>query len=113
VAGKNDLDAEAFAQLVQLMGDIKRIGTAALLELRAIRMALTDTETDNPTAKDTAKKAENTTLEAVASGDVLERVMKKKIAKQMGVDNLDNLDEAALEMLLDGKLGPPGVDQPK
>lgn len=110
---KGDLDAEAFAQLVTLMGDIKRIGAAALLELRAIRMSLTDTETDNPTAKATAAKAEGATVDAVASGDVLERVMKKKLSKELGVDLTNpNLDEAALEMLLDGKLNPPGAPKP-
>lgn len=101
-----DLKAEVFADLVKLMQDLRRGNAAMLLELRAIRMSLTDTETDNPTAKATAEKAEGATLDAVASGDVLERVMKKRIAAEFGITNLDNLDEAALEAVLAGKIGP-------
>lgn len=108
-----DLKAEVFAELVKLMQDIRRGQAAMLLELRAVRMSLTDTETDNPTAVATAKKAEGETISAIAGeGDVLERLMKKKLSKEFGVDLTNpNLDEAALEALLDGRLAPgsPGT----
>lgn len=121
-----DLRAEVFAQLIQLMGDLRKIGSAQLLELRAIRMSLADGD-DSPATKKLADKAEGETLLATAGAGssgapsdpimaAVETIAKEQLAKGMGIDLgkllSGNTDQAAIEMALRAGLANPAA-QPK
>ena len=110
-----DLKPEAFAEVIKLCADVKRIGGACLIELRAIRLSLAD-DGDSSRAKAEGAKAEGATAEAVASSSdpvmgAVEQIMKEQMAKGLGIDptalTSGNLDQVALAAMIRSKINEP------